>query len=79
VSYPIPPNTRAVGTGNPPVDMDLVASLLAYIMGTTAGSTVTAPAAIGITTGRSFRLPAGWYWEWAATTATLAEQIAIGC
>lgn len=27
----------------------------------------------------AFRLPAGWFWEWAATTATLAEQTAIGC
>jgi hypothetical protein len=27
----------------------------------------------------AFRLPAGWYWEWSATTATLASQIAIGC
>lgn len=25
------------------------------------------------------RLPAGWYLEWSATTATLASQIAIGC
>jgi hypothetical protein len=25
------------------------------------------------------RLPAGWYLEWSATTATLANQIAIGC
>jgi len=27
----------------------------------------------------AFRLPAGWWWEWSATTATLASQIAIGC
>ena len=26
-----------------------------------------------------FRLPAGWFWKWAATTATLALQSAIGC
>lgn len=26
-----------------------------------------------------FRLPAGWFWKWTATTATLAEQTAIGC
>lgn len=25
------------------------------------------------------RLPAGWYLKWSATTATLANQIAIGC
>jgi hypothetical protein len=27
----------------------------------------------------SFRLPAGWFVKWSATTATLANQIAIGC
>ena len=27
----------------------------------------------------SFRLPAGWWVKWSATTATLANQIAIGC
>lgn len=27
----------------------------------------------------SVRLPAGWYLEWSASTATLANQIAIGC
>lgn len=27
----------------------------------------------------SFRLPAAWYVEWSATTATLASQLAIGC
>jgi len=33
------------------------------------------------TTGESvsFRLPAGWYVKWSATTATLANQKAIGC
>lgn len=25
------------------------------------------------------RLPAGWYLKWSATTATLANQIAVGC
>ena len=25
------------------------------------------------------RLPAGWYLQWSATTATLANQVAIGC
>jgi hypothetical protein len=27
----------------------------------------------------SFRLPAGWYVEWTATTATLAHQVAVSC
>lgn len=27
----------------------------------------------------TIRLPAGWYLKWSATTATLANQIAIGC
>lgn len=33
------------------------------------------------TTGEimTVRLPAGWYLSWTATTATLANQIAIGC
>lgn len=27
----------------------------------------------------SFRLPAGWYFLWTATTATLAQSVAVGC
>lgn len=27
----------------------------------------------------SFRLPAGWYFLWSATTATLAQSVAVGC
>ena len=27
----------------------------------------------------TIRLPAGWFLKWSATTATLANQIAIGC
>ena len=33
----------------------------------TAGQTLT------------FRLPAGWYFLWSATTATLAQSVAVGC
>ena len=36
-------------------------------------STATAGEAI------SFRLPNGWWWQWGATTATLASQLAIAC
>lgn len=27
----------------------------------------------------SFRLPAGWFVKWSAATATLANQLAVGC
>jgi hypothetical protein len=42
-TYTIPPNTRAIGTGNPPADMDAVASVLSLLMGLTpdTGGTVT--------------------------------------
>lgn len=54
---------------------------LTVLIGPTASPANTIYTAATATAGEaiSFRLPAGWFWEWAATTATLAEQIAIGC
>ena len=54
---------------------------LTVAIGPTAGVADTIYTAATATAGESiaFRLPAGWFWKWAATTATLAEQTAIGC
>jgi hypothetical protein len=54
---------------------------LTVLIGPTASPANTIYTAATATAGEaiSFRLPAGWFWEWAATTATLAEQFAIGC
>jgi hypothetical protein len=50
-------------------------------IGPTSGVADTIYTAATATAGQTiaFRLPAGWFWQWAATTATLAEQTAIGC
>ena len=40
-SYTIPPNTRAVGTGNPPQDMDNTANILSMLTGQATGNTFT--------------------------------------
>jgi hypothetical protein len=54
---------------------------LSVAIGPTAGVADTIYTAATATAGQSisFRLPAGWFWKWTATTATLAEQTAIGC
>jgi hypothetical protein len=54
---------------------------LTVLIGPTASPANTIYTAATATAGEaiSFRLPAGWFWEWAATTATLAEQFAVGC
>jgi hypothetical protein len=54
---------------------------LTVAIGPTAGVADTIYTAATATGGEAicFRLPAGWFWKWAATTATLAEQTAIGC
>ena len=54
---------------------------LSVAIGPTSGVADTIYTAGTATAGQtiSFRLPAGWFWKWAATTATLAEQTAIGC
>jgi hypothetical protein len=47
-----------------------------------ANTTTTTVSASGVATSGevvSFRLPAGWWVKWNATTATLANQTAIGC
>jgi hypothetical protein len=48
---------------------------------TSAASAVTIHASGVATAGQvlSFRLPAGWYFLWSATTATLAQSVAVGC
>lgn len=54
---------------------------LTVAIGPTSGVADTIYTAATATAGEAicFRLPAGWFWKWAATTATLAEQTAIGC
>jgi hypothetical protein len=54
---------------------------LTIAIGPTSGVADTIYTASVATAGQSvaFRLPAGWFWKWSATTATLAEQTAIGC
>lgn len=56
-------------------------TLLTIAIGPTSGVADTIYTASTATAGETiaFRLPAGWFWEWSATTATLAEQTAIGC
>lgn len=50
-------------------------------IGPTSGVADTLFSGAAATSGEvvTFRLPAGWFWEWSATTATLASQVAIGC
>jgi hypothetical protein len=54
---------------------------LTVLIGPTSTPANTIYTAATATAGQTigFRLPAGWFWEWAATTATLAEQFAVGC
>lgn len=54
---------------------------LSVAIGPTAATADTVYTAATATAGQSiaFRLPAGWFWKWAATTATLAEQTAVSC
>jgi hypothetical protein len=72
---------------------DLTRDYMVYLECTTAGTTLvvaigptSTPANSIITSSTatlgelvSFRLPAGWYVEWSATTAAFATQTAIGC
>ena len=48
---------------------------------TSAASDVTVVSNATATAGEvvSVRLPAGWWLKWTATTATLANQVAVGC
>lgn len=48
---------------------------------TSSANDVTLHASGTATAGQtlSFRLPAGWYFLWTATTATLAQSVAVGC
>lgn len=72
---------------------DITQDYMVYLTVGTAGTALTisigptsVPAhticsSVAATSGAtySFRVPAGWYVEWSATTATLATQLAIGC
>lgn len=51
------------------------------LIGPTSSPANTIVASGTATTGEvmAFRLPAGWWVQWSATTATLASQTAIGC
>lgn len=53
----------------------------ALAIGPTSGTADSILSGAAATSGDtySFRLPAGWFWKWSATTATLASQTAIGC
>jgi hypothetical protein len=48
---------------------------------TSAGNDVTLHASGTATAGQvlTFRLPAGWFFLWSATTATLAQSVAVSC
>jgi len=48
---------------------------------TSAGTDVTLHASGTATSGSvvTFLLPAGWFFKWSATTATLAQSVAVGC
>ena len=51
-------------------------------MGHTSGASDVTVHASGVATAGqtlSFRLPAAWYFAWSATTATLAQSVAVGC
>lgn len=50
-------------------------------IGPTSGVTTTVTPSSPAASGQQydFRLPAGWFWEWSAVTATLASQVAVGC
>lgn len=85
--------TPTFATGTPAQLSDLTRDYMVYLEIGTAGTAnvvkigpTSTPAntiiASGVATAgeiMTVRLPAGWYLEWSATTATLASQIAIGC
>jgi hypothetical protein len=50
-------------------------------IGPTSGAANAVSTSGVATTGQiiSFRLPAGWFVKWTAVTATLSNQLAIGC
>jgi hypothetical protein len=45
----------------------------------TPANSLVSDLAVAVGEQYSFRLPAGWYVEWSATSAAFADQIAIGC
>lgn len=85
--------TPTFASGTPAQLADLTRDYMVYLEIGTAGTAnvlkigpTSTPAntviASGVATAgeiMTVRLPAGWYLSWTATTATLANQIAIGC
>jgi hypothetical protein len=85
--------TPAFANGTPAQLADTTRDYMVYLEVGTAGTALvikigptstpaTTIVASGVATAGeviSVRLPAGWYLEWSATTATLANQTAIGC
>lgn len=63
------------------LSVGIAGTALSVAIGPTSGVADTIYTAAAAAAGQSvsFLLPAGWFWKWSATTATLAEQTAIGC
>jgi hypothetical protein len=59
----------------------IAGTALTVLIGPTVTPANTIYTAATATAGEciSFRLPAGWFWQWSATAATLAQQFAVGC
>lgn len=62
------------------LEVGTAGTAMSVAIGPTAGVANTISTSGVATSGQiiSFRLPAGWFVKWTATTATLANQIAIG-
>lgn len=64
------------------LEIGTAGTAMTLTMGHTSGANDVTLKASGVATAGdmlSFRLPAGWYFAWAATTATLAQSVAVGC
>ena len=87
-------STPAATNGGAGVQVSITQDAMVYLQVGTAGtafslsightsgaSDVTLISTAVATAGEliSFRLPAGWYYKWSATTATLAQQKAVAC
>jgi hypothetical protein len=64
------------------LEVGTAGTAMSVTMGSTSAGTDVTVKASGVATAGdiiAFRLPAGWYFKWAATTATLAQSVAVGC
>jgi len=63
------------------LEVGTAGTAMSVAIGPTSGVANTVSTSGVATTGQiiSFRLPAGWFAKWTAVTATLANQLAIGC